>query len=86
VPLFLLLFLVPLSLLAGLHRAARRGYAYSKAGSHWAIDWGDVLFFWLNLLLSGRSSADGGAGSSSSGSGFRGGGGSFGGGGAGSSW
>jgi len=86
VPLFLLFSLLPLSLLAGLHRAVRRGYAYSRAGSHWTIDWGEVLFFWLSLLLSGRSSAGDGAGSSSSGGGFRGGGGSFGGGGAGSSW
>ena len=79
-----LLCLIPLSLLFGLHRTARRGFAYSKAGAHWAIDWREVFFFWLSLLLSGRSS--GGESSSSSGGGFRGGGGTFGGGGAGSSW
>jgi len=83
-PLVLLLF-IPLSLLFGLHRTARRGFAYSKAGAHWTIDWREVLFFWLSLLLSGRSGGSGGESSSSSG-GFRGGGGSFGGGGAGSSW
>ena len=33
-----LLCLIPLSLLFGLHRTARRGFAYSKAGAHWTID------------------------------------------------
>jgi len=80
-----LLCLIPLSLLFGLHRTARRGFAYSKAGAHWTVDWREVLFFWLSLLLSGRSGGSGGESSSSSG-GFRGGGGTFGGGGAGSSW
>jgi uncharacterized protein len=80
-----LLFLIPLSLLFGLHRTTRRGFAYSKAGAHWTIDWREVLFFWVSLLLSGRGGGSGGESSSSS-SGFRGGGGSFGGGGAGSSW
>jgi len=84
-PLVLLGF-IPLSLLFGLHRTARRGFAYSKAGAHWTIDWREVFFFWLSLLLSGRSGGSGGESSSSSGGGFRGGGGSFGGGGAGSSW
>jgi len=79
-----LLCFIPLSLLFGLHRTARRGFTYSKAGAHWTIDWREVFFFWLSLLLSGRSS--GGESSSSSGGGFRGGGGTFGGGGAGSSW
>jgi len=77
--------LIPLSLLFGLHRTARRGFAYSKAGAHWTIDWREVLFFWLSLLLSGRSGGGASESSSSSG-GFRGGGGTFGGGGAGSSW
>jgi uncharacterized protein len=83
-PLLFLLLFVPLSLLFGLHRTARQGVGISGEGSHWTIDWGNVLFFWLNLLLS--SSSRSGNGSSSSGGGFRGGGGSFGGGGAGSSW
>src|SRR5262245_52352752 len=78
--------LVRLSLVFGLHRTARRGFAYSKAGAHWTIDWREVFFFWLSLLLSGRSGSSGGESSSSSGGGFRGGGGTFGGGGAGSSW
>jgi len=81
-----LLCLIPLSLLFGLHRTARRGFTYSKAGAHWTIDWREVFFFWLSLLLSGRSGSSGGESSSSSGGGFRGGGGTFGGGGAGSSW
>jgi hypothetical protein len=38
-------FLVVLSLLGGLHRAARRGVSYSKTGAHWTIDWKEVLFF-----------------------------------------
>jgi uncharacterized protein len=80
-----LLCLIPLSLLFGLHRTARRGFAYSKAGAHWTIDWREVLFFWLSVLLSGRSGGGGSESSSSSG-GFRGGGGTFGGGGAGSTW
>src|SRR5215475_10298940 len=61
-----LLFLIPLSLLFGLHRTARRGFAYSKAGVHWTIDWREVFFFWLSLLLSGRSGNGGGESSSSS--------------------
>jgi uncharacterized protein len=83
-PLLFLLLIIPLSLLFGLHRTARQGVGISSEGTHWTIDWGNVLFFWLNLLLSsssGRSSS-----SSSSGGGFSGGGGSFGGGGAGSNW
>jgi len=72
-----------LSLLAGIHRTTRRGYRYSSKGSGWSMDWGNVFFFWLSILLSGSSRS--GSGSSSSG-GFSGGGGSFGGGGAGSSW
>lgn len=84
-PLLLLLLFIPLSLLAGIHRSARRGVGISSKGSHWTIDWGDVFFFWITILLSGRSSGSSG-GSSSSSSGFSGGGGSFGGGGAGSSW
>jgi len=85
-PLVLLCF-IPLSLLFGLHRTARRGFAYSKAGAHWTIDWREVFFFWLSFVLSGRSSgSSGGESSSSSGGGFSGGGGTFGGGGAGSSW
>jgi uncharacterized protein len=82
-PLFFLLLFVPLSLLFGLHRTGRQGVGISSKGAHWTIDWGNVIFFWLNLLLS--SSSRSGSGSSSSG-GFSGGGGSFGGGGAGSSW
>ena len=78
-PLVLLCF-IPLSLLFGLHRTARRGFAYSKAGAHWTIDWRDVVFFWLDLILSGGKSSSDDAGSSSSGSRFSGGGG------AGSSW
>jgi uncharacterized protein len=78
---FALLFV--LSLIGGIHRAARPGYGYSSKGRGWTIDWGDVFLFWLNLGgSSGRSSSSG----SSSSSGFSGGGGSFGGGGAGSSW
>ncbi|HST30053.1 MAG TPA: TPM domain-containing protein [Chthoniobacterales bacterium] len=84
VPLLLLLLFIPLSLLFGLHRTARQGVGISSKGTHWAIDWGDVLFFWLNLLLSSSSRSS--SGSSSSGGGFSGGGGSSGGGGAGSSW
>jgi len=87
--LWLLLFfglLIVLSLLFGLHRTARRGVSYSKAGAHWTIDWRDVLFFWLDLILSGGKSGGDDAGSSSSSGRFSGGGGSFGGGGAGSSW
>jgi len=80
-----LLSLIPLSLLFGLHRTARREFAYSKAGAHWTIDWREVLFFWLSLLFSGRSGGSDGESSSTSG-GFSGGGGTFGGGGAGSSW
>ncbi len=83
-PLLFLLLFVPLSLLFGLHRTATRGVGLSSKGTHWTIDWGNVVFFWLNLLLS--SSSRRGNGSSSSGGGFSGGGGSFGGGGAGSSW
>jgi uncharacterized protein len=81
-PLLAFGFLFVLGFLGGLHRTARRGYGYSSKGSGWMIDWGAVLFFWLNLFLSGSSSR---GGSSSSG-GFSGGGGSFGGGGAGSTW
>jgi uncharacterized protein len=83
-PLLFLLLLIPLSLLFGLNRTARQGLGISSKGAHWTIDWGNVFFFWLNLLLSssGRSS---GGGSSSSG-GFSGGGGSFGGGGSSGSW
>jgi len=87
-PLWPLLFfggLLLLSFLGGLHRTARRGFGISSKGSGWTIDWGNVLFFWLNLFLSGSSSR-GGGGSSSSSSGFSSGGGSFGGGGAGSTW
>ena len=87
--LWLLLFfglLVVLSLLFGLHRTARRGVSYSRGGAHWTIDWRDVVFFWLDLILCGGKSSSDDAGSSSSGSRFSGGGGSFGGGGAGSSW
>jgi uncharacterized protein len=83
-PLLFLLLFVPLSLLFGLHRTARQGVGISSKGTHWTIDWGNVIFFWLNLLLS--SSSRSGSGSSSSSGGFSGGGGSFGGGGAGSSW
>lgn len=83
-PLFLVVFFLLLSLIGGLHRKTR-GYGISSKGSGWTIDWGNVLFFWLNLLLSGRGSGSS-SGSSSSGGGFSGGGGSFGGGGAGSSW
>jgi len=79
-------FLLVLSLLFGLHRTARRGVSYSKAGAHWTIDWRDVLFFWLDLVLSGGGSGRDSDGSSSSGSRYSGAGGSFGGGGAGSSW
>ena len=82
---FLFLFLfIPLSLLFGLHRTARQGLGISSKGTHWTIDWGNVLFFWLNLLLSARGGSS--DSSSSSGGGFSGGGGSSGGGGAGSSW
>jgi uncharacterized protein len=83
-PLLFLFLFIPLSLLFGLHRTARQGVGISSKGTHWTIDWGNVLFFWLNLLLSsssGRSSS-----SSSSGGGFSGGGGSFGGGGSSGSW
>jgi uncharacterized protein len=83
-PLLFLFLFVPLSLLFGLHRTARQGVGISSKGTHWTLDWGNVLFFWLNLLLS--SSSRSGGGSSSSSGGFSGGGGSFGGGGAGSSW
>jgi len=83
-PLLFLLLLVPLSLLFGLHRTASQGVGISSKGTHWTIDWGNVIFFWLNLLLSSSSRSSGG--SSSSSGGFRGGGGSFGGGGAGASW
>jgi hypothetical protein len=80
--LWLLLFfglLVVLSLLFGLHRTARRGVSYSKAGAHWTIDWRDVVFFWLDLILSGGSSSRSDDSGSSSSSRFSGGGGSFGG-------
>ena len=83
-PLLFLFLFVPLSLLFGLHRTATRGVGISGKGTHWTIDWGNVLFFWLNLLLS--SSSGRGSSGSSSGGGFSGGGGSSGGGGAGSSW
>jgi uncharacterized protein len=83
-PLLFLLLIIPLSLLFGLHQTARQGVGISSKGTHWTIDWGQVLFFWLNLVLS--SSSRSGSGSSSSSGGFSGGGGSFGGGGAGSSW
>src|ERR1700736_4442441 len=83
-PFFFVVFFFILGLIGGLHRTARRGVSISNKGSHWAIDWGDVFFFWITVLLSGRSS--GTSGGSSSSSGFSGGGGSFGGGGAGSSW
>jgi uncharacterized protein len=83
-PLLFLLLIIPLSVLFGLHRTARQGVGISSKGTHWSLDWGDVLFFWLNLLLSSSSGRSGG--SSSSGGGFSGGGGSSGGGGAGSSW
>ena len=83
-PLLFLFLFIPLSLLFGLHRTARQGVGISSKGTHWTIDWGNVLFFWLNLLLSARGSSSNG--SSSSGGGFSGGGGSSGGGGAGSSW
>ena len=83
-PLLFLFLFIPLSLLFGLHRTARQGVGISSKGTHWTIDWGNVLFFWLNLLLSARGGSS--SGSSSSDGGFSGGGGSFGGGGAGSSW
>ena len=83
-PLLFVGFLLLLSLLGGLHRTARRGFGISSKGSGWTIDWGDVVFFLINLLSS--SSGRGGGGSSSSGGGLSSGGGSFGGGGAGSSW
>ena len=83
-PLLFLLLFVPLSLLFGLHRTATKGVGISSKGTHWTIDWGNVIFFWLNLLLSSSSRSSGG--SSSSSGGFSGGGGSFGGEGAGSSW
>jgi len=83
-PLLFILLFIPLSLLFGLHRTARQGIGISSKGTHWTIDWGNVLFFWLNLLLSARGSSSNS--SSSSGGGFSGGGGSSGGGGAGSSW
>ena len=79
-------FLIVLSLLFGLHRTARRGVSYSRAGARWTIDWREVVFFWVDLILSGGGSGRGDTGSSSSSSRFSGGGGSFGGGGAGSSW
>lgn len=84
-PLLLLLLFIPLSLLFGLHRTARQGVGISSKGTHWTIDWSNVLFFWLNLILSG-SSRSGNGGGSSSGGGFSGGGGSFGGGGSSGSW
>ena len=37
-------FLVVLSLLGGLHRAARRGVSYSQTSAHWTIDWKEILF------------------------------------------
>jgi uncharacterized protein len=83
-PLLFLLLFIPLSLLFGLHRTARQGVGISSKGTHWTIDWGNVFFFWLNLLLSARGGSS--SSSSSSGGSFSGGGGSFGGGGAGSSW
>ena len=83
-PFFFVVFFFILGLIGGLHRTARRGVSISNKGSHWTIDWGDVFFFWITVLLSGRSS--GTSGGSSSSSGFSGGGGSIGGGGAGSSW
>jgi uncharacterized protein len=83
-PLLFLLLFIPLSLLFGLHRTASQGVGISSKGTHWTIDWGNVIFFWLNLLLSSSSRSS--SGSSSSSGGFSGGGGSFGGGGAGSSW
>lgn len=83
-PLFLLAVFFLLSVVSGIHRSGRRGHLYSSEGNHWTFSWGDFLFFWLNLLLSGSSR--GGGSSSSGGGGFSGGGGSFGGGGAGSSW
>ena len=85
-PLLFFGFLLLVSLLGGLHRTARRGFGISSKGSGWTIDWGDVAFFWINLLLSSSGRGGGGGGSSSSGGGFSSGGGSFGGGGAGSSW
>ena len=84
-PLLFLLFLFVLSVLGGLHRK-NRGYGISSKGGGWTIDWGNVFFFWINLLLSMSSSRGSGGGSSSGGGGFSGGGGSFGGGGADSSW
>jgi uncharacterized protein len=86
VPLLFFGFLLLLSLLFGLHRTARQGVGISSKGAHWTIDWGNVVFFWINLLLSSSGRGSGGGGSSSSSGGFSGGGGSFGGGGAGSSW
>jgi uncharacterized protein len=83
-PFFFVAFFLVLSLIIGLHRKSR-GYGISSKGSGWTIDWGNVIFFWISLLLSGRGGGSSGGSSSSSG-GFSGGGGSFGGGGAGSSW
>jgi uncharacterized protein len=83
-PLLFLAFFLVLSLVAGIHRVTPRGHVISSAGRHWTLDWHDVLFFWMNLLLS--MSVRGGGDSGSSSGRFRGGGGSFGGGGAGSSW
>ncbi len=83
-PLLLLVLSIPISLLFGLHRTATKGVHISSKGTHWTIDWGQVVFFWLNLILGSSSRSS--SGSSSSNGGFRGAGGSFGGGGAGSSW
>ena len=84
-PLLFLAALLVLSLLGGLHRTARRGVGISSKGTHWTIDWRDVVFFWISLLLSSSDRGSSSSSSSSSG-GFSGGGGSFGGGGSGSSW